>query len=263
MSGIVFDIKRFAVHDGPGIRTTVHMKGCPLHCAWCHNPEGIAPELVEVQKEIRMDNRIYNQNETIGKYYTAGELYAELVKDRIFWDESGGGVTFSGGEPLMQPAFLLEMLTLLKENGIHIVLDTSCFISLSLLKKIAPLTDLFLVDLKTLNDEEHKWFTGVSNRLIIQNIEWVLQNGYATRLRIPVVPGVNFNDHSLQAFIKYASNKPFDSIDLLPFHSIASVKYKRLGMENAMKDVPSLSREALSDWKVAFEKENFNVNIGG
>ncbi|MDA3881467.1 MAG: glycyl-radical enzyme activating protein [Prolixibacteraceae bacterium] len=263
MPGIVFDIKRFAVHDGPGIRTTVHMKGCPLRCTWCHNPEGIAPEPVEVLKEIRMGNRTFHQKETVGKHFTVGELYADLIKDRVFWDESGGGVTFSGGEPLMQHDFLLEILTLLKENGIHTALDTSCLTSLSLLKEIVPLTDVFLADLKTLNDEEHIRFTGVSNRSIIQNIEWILQHGYAARLRIPVVPGVNFNDNSLQEFLKFVSNKPFESIDLLPFHSIASAKYKRFGMENAMHDVPSLSREALSEWKAAFEKENFNVNIGG
>ncbi len=263
MSGIVFDIKRFAVHDGPGIRTTVHMKGCTLRCAWCHNPEGIASEPVDELKKIRIGNRIFHQKETVGKYYTAGEMYVELIKDRVFWEESGGGVTFSGGEPFIQPDFLLEILTLLKDNRIHTALDTSCLVSLSFLKEIAPLTDVFLADLKTLNDEKHIFFTGVSNRLIIRNIEWILQKGYAIRLRIPVVPGVNFNDDSLQEFLKFVSDKPFDGIDLLPFHGIASSKYKRFGMENSMHNVPSLSREALSDWKVAFEKENFNVNIGG
>lgn len=263
MPGIVFDIKRFAVHDGPGIRTTVHLKGCPLRCAWCHNPEGISPDPVDVQKEIRMGNRIFHQKETVGRYYSVDELYAELVKDRVFWDESGGGVTFSGGEPLMQAGFLLEILALLKKNGIHTALDTSCFASVPLFEKVAPLVDVFLADLKIINDEEHHKYTGVSNRLIIQNIEWLCQEGFAVQLRIPVVPGINFNSNCLHDFLDFVRCKSFRSIDLLPYHNIASAKYKRLGMDNAMSNVPSLSREALSEWKAAFEKQNFNVNIGG
>lgn len=261
--GIVFDIKRFAVHDGPGIRTTVHMKGCPLRCEWCHNPEGIDPRPLTTLKKIKLGHNTFEQNEVIGCSYSADELLAELLKDRLFWEESGGGVTFSGGEPLLQFDFMIQLLPALKKLGIHIAVDTTCFVTNERLKQIAPYVDLFLVDLKIIDEELHKAYTGISNQLILANIDWLLNESKKVRIRIPVIPNRNYNDESLNAFLSFLKNKRIESIDLLPFHAIASAKYERFGMLNKMSNTPSLKKEALNEWKGKFEQANFRVTIGG
>lgn len=263
MNGIVFDIKRFAVHDGPGIRSTVHLKGCPLSCCWCHNPEGIDPLPQEMEREVRIGDRIKLKNETVGSFFSAAELIDELMKDRLFWEESGGGVTFSGGEPLMQFAFLKELLLGLKKLHIHTAIDTSCFTSLTRLQELAPLCSLFLVDLKGIDDYDHQQFTGVSNQLILANIEWLSQNKHPMRIRIPVIPGKNFNEKEFDALLHFLSDKHFQGVDLLPFHAIASAKYRRFGMKNEMEGSPSLRPEALKEWKKQLEQQGINVTIGG
>ena len=263
MKGIVFDIKRFAVHDGPGIRTTVHMKGCPLKCIWCHNPEGIDPEPLRIMKKVWMGEKEFQQEEWVGIAYEAQELVDLLLKDRVFWEESGGGVTFSGGEPFMQYPFLLETVSILKNKDVHVAIDTCGLVSSRKLQEIAPLADLFLFDLKIINNLQHKEFTGVDNKLILENLDWLLKNNYPLRVRIPVVPECNFTNESLTQFLQYLSGKPVEAIDLLPYHAIAAAKYERFQIPNVLKNVPTVKKEELFHWKTRFETAGFQVLIGG
>ncbi|HPL06444.1 MAG TPA: radical SAM protein, partial [Bacteroidales bacterium] len=167
MQGLVFDIKRFAVHDGPGIRTTLFLKGCPLNCAWCHNPEGTSPEPQTVAKSISVDGQVFQEEEKVGLNMSVEQVMQELLKEKVFMDCSEGGVTFSGGEPLMQPAFLKSLLVACKKEGMHTAVDTSGYAKLSVIQDIAPYTDLFLYDLKLMDDKAHRHFTTVSNKLIL------------------------------------------------------------------------------------------------
>lgn len=262
MQGLVFDIKRFAVHDGPGIRTTVHFKGCPLQCQWCHNPEGIDPKPFTYLRKVRVADRMFLREETIGTYYTVEQLLNELLKDRMFWDESDGGVTFSGGEPLMQFPFVLELAQQLKAQAIHLAIDTCGLVQTEKLQTIAPFTDLFLFDLKTIDSEEHKALTGSDNQLILKNLNCLIENRSMVNIRIPVVPGKNFNDKHFTKFLQFLNGKKIEQISLLPFHAIASGKYERFSMLNSMKNVPSLPKEALHEWKSQLELAGYNVSIG-
>lgn len=262
MQGIVFDIKRFAVHDGPGIRTTVHFKGCPLRCQWCHNPEGIDPKPFTYLRRVRVADRTFLREETIGTSYTVEQLMSELLKDRMFWDESGGGVTFSGGEPLMQFPFVLELAQQLKTQAIHLAIDTCGLVPTEKLQTIAPFVDLFLFDLKAIDHEDHKMFTGSDNQLILKNLGELIENGYKVNIRIPVVPGKNFDDKHFTEFLQFLNGKKVEQISLLPFHAIASGKYERFSMHNSMSGISSLPKEALHEWKNQLELAGYNVSIG-
>ena len=171
LKGLIFDIKRFAVHDGPGIRTSVFLKGCPCSCRWCHNPESIKPYPQKISKTISLDGKTFKKEEFIGSSMCVFDVMSEIRKDKIFYDESGGGVTFSGGEPLMQSEFLLELLKECKNENIHTTVDTSGFVNEGKLLEIIDYVDLFLYDLKLINNELHKKYTGVSNKMILQNIQ--------------------------------------------------------------------------------------------
>lgn len=265
MTGTIFDIKRFAVHDGPGIRTTVFLKGCPLCCRWCHNPESIDPVPCKVNKELKLNGQLFSKEETIGYKISTDQLFAELHKERIFMDESGGGVTFSGGEPLMQYSFLLEMLMICKRNGIHTTIDTSLFAAWEKIEALLTFTDLFLVDLKLMDNTAHQFHTGVSNEIILDNIRKLGTSNSAMIIRIPVIPGVtDSNENLLQiiSFLKTLNNKNRE-VHLLPFHNTAKGKYMRVGKENPFDDVKSLHKEALNEMKQRFVDAGFFVKIGG
>ena len=262
--GIIFDIKRFAVHDGPGIRTTVFLKGCPLSCTWCHNPEGISPQPQQMMRERKLDGKIYQEEETVGHFYSTDEVIIELEKDRLIMEESGGGVTFSGGEPFMQPAFLFDLLVKSCDAGFHTTVDTSGYVSRKSLEKILPFTRLFLYDLKTMNDELHLKYTGVSNRIILENLEFLAEQGKSVRIRIPLLKGINDSENNIEqtiCFIKRLNS--IGQIDLLPYHTIGKSKYHRLGLEKSMPENAELCTEELSGIKTLFESEGFNVKIGG
>ncbi len=265
MTGIVFDIKRFAIHDGPGIRTTVFLKGCSLSCWWCHNPEGIGPAIEYVPKTVKIGAKSFEETEQVGRKVRVDELLDEVLKDRIFMEESGGGVTFSGGEPLRQPAFLLEALKACKGAGLHTTVDTSGYSSWKPLEKVAGYTDLFLFDLKIMDEEQHRHVTGVSNKLIKENLIRLLSMGKNVRIRIPVIPGFSFSEVNIAQtleFLEEHTAKP-EGVDLLPYHNTATHKYTRFGQENRMKNLQSLKKEDLNDLKNRFEKVGFITNIGG
>jgi pyruvate formate lyase activating enzyme len=262
---VIFDIKRFAIHDGPGIRATVFMKGCPLRCAWCHNPESMRSGCSNVPKTIQVGNQSFTESETVGHEITVEELMKELEKERIFMDESGGGVTFSGGEPMQQHRFLNEALTACQLSGMHTAVDTSGYASREQLAETAKHTDLFLYDLKLMDNETHQKYTGVSNKLILNNLENLLAAGVRVWIRIPLVPGFTFTDKNIAQTLEFLSGmaaRP-EVVNLLPYHNTASHKYERFGMENRLKGIPSLTKKELEGTKARFEAAGFRVRIGG
>ena len=263
--GIIFDIKRFAVHDGPGIRTTVFLKGCPLSCQWCHNPESMNAAVCTVPKTVRVGDKIFTEDEIVGSEMAVEEVMKELRKEQIFMNESGGGVTFSGGEPLLQADFLLEVLSACKAEKMHTAVDTSGFGSWKTLEKVAGITDLFLFDLKLIDDDLHKFYTGVSNKLILVNLEKLLELGKKVRIRIPMVHEITFTEENIRQSLDYLSGLKFliEGIDLLPYHNTASHKYERFGIENKLGELKSIRKTDLEETKLQFEKAGFDVKIGG
>ena len=263
--GIIFDIKRFAVHDGPGIRTTVFMKGCPLSCQWCHNPESRSADICTVSKTVRVGDKTFTEDEIVGHEMTVEEVMKELHKEQIFMEESGGGVTFSGGEPLQQANFLLEMLAACKLEKMHTTVDTTGFSNWKTLEKVAQHTDLFLYDLKLIDDNRHKIYAGVSNQLILDNLERLLEMGKKVRIRIPMIPGITFTEENINQTIAYLSGLrfPIEGIDLLPYHNTASHKYERFGLENKLGELKSIRKSDLEETKLRFGKAGFEVKIGG
>lgn len=263
--GVIFDIKRFAVHDGPGIRTTVFMKGCPLCCAWCHNPEGINPDIVTVPKTIRMGDKTFTENETVGRPVSSAELMEELLKEKIFMEESDGGVTFSGGEPLMQTEFLLEMLKQCHLEGMHTAVDTTGLAPWDKVEMISHYTDIFLYDLKIMDDENHKKYTGVSNKLILENLKRLSANGHQIRIRIPLIPGMTYTEQNMSDILDFLgglSQKPA-GVDLLPYHDTAAHKYKRFDLRNDLQSVKPLEKLTVQNLKQRFEQAGYLSTIGG
>lgn len=266
VQGYIFDLKKFAIHDGPGIRTTVFFKGCPLNCAWCHNPES-RRKLPEPVAEGQTRRRHYSSFETdpsmIGTEVTAAEVMQEVKKDIPYYDESGGGVTFSGGEPLMQPDFLLAMLEGAQQEEIHSAVDTTGYAKPETVKAVAAHADLFLYDLKLMDDDRHKEFTGVSNKLILENLRLLNDLGKEVMIRMPVVPGVNSDDENIDAMLHFISPlRVINSIALLPYHAMGEGKKKKIGIA-AESTFEKPSDELMQSIRDRFVQEGFNAGIGG
>ena len=221
MKGIVFDVKRGGTKDGPGIRTSVFLKGCPLRCAWCHNPESQSPD---IQKAVTTD-------EVCGREMSVGEVMAEVRRDKVFYASSGGGVTFTGGEPTMQFDFLMALCMAAKSEGIHVAVDTCGFAPRERLAALAPHVDLFLYDLKCMDSARHAKLTGVPNGQILENLKALDAAGAKTWIRCPVVPGLNDSDGDLAAIGAFASELDHvERVDVLPYHPIGLEKYAKFGM---------------------------------
>ena len=268
-TGRIFDIKRFALHDGPGIRTTVFLKGCPLSCGWCHNPEGISRERELMLRpgrcvrcyaclaacpagaltkgpagDIAVDRSkcdrcglcvetcLSEALEIVGRDISVPELLAEVEKDRVFYEQSGGGVTFSGGEPLLQPEFLAEALSALRARGLRTAVDTSGFAPSAVLERIASLTDLVLYDLKVLDGTKHLETTGVENTLILENLRRLASGPASVWIRIPFIPGVNNDQGAVERTVDFlASLNSIKRVHLLPYHRGGDAKGGRVGRE--------------------------------
>jgi pyruvate formate lyase activating enzyme len=266
MQGIIFDIKRFAVHDGPGIRTTVFLKGCPLRCKWCHNPESWNPGPDITEKVILLDGHEFREKEQTGRMVSVEEVMAEVKKERLIMEESGGGVTFSGGEPLMQPMFLEELLKASTRAGFHTAVDTSGFAPQDDLVRILPYTRLFLYDLKLFDSSLHEKNTGVPNEMILENFRWLMQQGIPVRVRIPVIGGYTGTPENLTKILDYIVpyREKICQADLLPYHRIGMHKYAKLGIPCGMPgEEARMAEEELLIWKGIFEDEGFKVKIGG
>ena len=298
--GVVFDIKRFAIHDGPGIRTTVFLKGCPLRCQWCHNPEGQArqPELVVRSSRcigcgaclaacpnsaIAMDGNLAptdrrlctacgacvevcyaEARELVGRELTVNEVVAEIERDRPFYDESGGGVTFSGGEPLLQAEFLLALLKACADRGIHSAVDTCGSCEWQQLDMIRKHTDLFLYDLKLMDDSRHRELTGVSNQAILENLRALSHAGHSIMLRVPVIPGANDDADNMGRIGAFAAALPaLHRVDLLAYHDTAIDKYRRLNMGYPLGEVRPASAQRMDELAQAIRGFGLTVTIGG
>jgi pyruvate formate lyase activating enzyme len=260
IQGTIFKIKKYALHDGPGIRTTVFFKGCPLRCPWCHNPEGLDP------RPQRMSRRTSSGDldTVVGRVMGVAELIREIEKDQLFYDESGGGVTFSGGEPLAQPQFLEALLKACNQREIHATLDTSGFAPAKIVDRLLPRLQRVLFDLKIGDDAGHRRHTGVSNRLILDNLARIAASRTPLRIRLPLIPGFTDGDDNIAAVIRLADPlETVEGIDLLPFHRIGGEKYQRLGLTNPMMDVTPPSAERVADIQTRLESAGFQVTIGG
>lgn len=268
MENMIFDIQRFSIHDGPGIRTTVFLKGCNLACAWCHNPESISPEPVlqlYSHKCIRCGQCIivckrqcttsedgvpvfrrelcsacgecakvcFAQSRQIaGRQADTAEIMDAVKADIPFYKNSGGGVTFSGGEPMLQHDFLLELLCKSKELQLHTAVDTAGNVPFQWFEQVWPYVDLFLYDLKIMDEELHKKYTGVSNVRIIENLKRLADGNHDIWIRIPVIPGVNDNEDNMKQAAELLSGlKGIRKVELLPFHPLGEAKYRSLDME--------------------------------
>ncbi len=264
MEGILFDIKHYALHDGPGVRQTVFLKGCPLSCWWCHNPESQSREIISFRKEEKIDGYVVADQETLGWKISVSELMKEIERDNLLYEESGGGVTFSGGEPLLQFDFMLEVLKKCKSHEIHTCVDTTAFVSSEKLKQVASFTDLFMVDLKQMDDGLHKKYTGVSNTLILDNIRLLDVEGKKMWIRYPMIPGMNDQEENLLkmlAFLQKLQHKPL--ISILPYHKIGSHKYKRFGLEYKMTGTHEPDSGQIEKVKNLFEQAGFETQVGG
>ena len=265
VTGTIFNIQRYAIHDGPGIRVTVFLKGCPLRCWWCHNPESQRKNIESVQHSTMLDdNSCIVEEENIGNVMRVTDVMWEIEKDRIFFDESGGGVTFSGGEPLMQPEFLKTLLEQCKEEELHTVLDTTGYASPEIFDSIFDDVDLFLYDLKLIDDALHYQYTGVSNALILENLQKFSQQKKPLWIRFPVIPGITDTQKNIIDILDCITNiQGIEQINLLPYHRIGEGKYQRFLLENKMAGVVPPSKEQMQTLKAEFEQHGFTVKIGG
>jgi pyruvate formate lyase activating enzyme len=290
-TGVVFDIMRFAIRDGPGLRTTVFLKGCPLSCWWCHNPESQSREfelLVREDRCIRSGaclevcdyGAVANgpecthcgrcvsacpsgAREMIGRQMTAEEVMAEIERDIPFYDESGGGVTFSGGEPLMQPEFLESLLRRCKAEGVHTAVDTCGAASRSVFERINPYVDLYLYDLKLMDPREHRKYTGASNRRMLENLRALAASGAAIMARVPVVPGITDDDGNMREIGSFASSLGIRDVALLPYHKTTEDKYARLGKRYRLAGLEAPPAERMRDLRDKLTALGLNVTIGG
>jgi pyruvate formate lyase activating enzyme len=253
------------VHDGPGIRTTVFFKGCPLNCLWCHNPEGINPEPQPIRRNLPLNGQQQVVTENVGRYYSAKEVMTILGKDLLFFEESGGGVTFSGGEPLQQAAILKELLLLCRDAGIHTAVDTSGHAPEEVFNEVASLTDLMLFDLKTIDKRLHETYTGVGNELILKNLKSLHGKSPAVIIRIPVIPGLNDSIEAMDAIrqVMQDSGARIEAVNLLPHHRLGRQKYEALGMQEPPAFGPEISKVEMKRLMGVFEEMGFKAKIGG
>jgi pyruvate formate lyase activating enzyme len=265
VEGIIFDIRRFAVHDGPGIRTTVFFKGCPLSCQWCHNPESIDTKSFKFQKKVMVDDEWFVHEEQVGRIYTVDEVMSIVLRDKIFYEESGGGVTFSGGEPLLQPEFLTALLEACRQEGLHTTVDTSGQVHQKFIEPILPLTGLFLFDFKHYDPVKHKQSTGYTNELILNNLQYLLNRSKPLRVRIPVIPSFNHNENDMIGMMLFLKSLPgkIEQVDLLPYHTLGNSKYKRFSMLNPLEGIPGLKKNDIIPYMNIFKDSGFYVTIGG
>jgi pyruvate formate lyase activating enzyme len=300
VTGIVFDIRRFSVHDGPGLRTTVFFKGCPLKCAWCHNPESQAraPELIfwddrcqrcqacvtacEQGAITLVDDHIFTDpakciscghctetcyaeaRQIAGRKMSVASVMSEVQRDVPFYDQSGGGVTFSGGEPLMQPDYLVALLSACKASDIHTTLDTCGQTNWKTLDRIRSYVDLFLYDLKFMDPGRHKQQTGVTNERILENLKKLSRHGHEIILRVPIIPGANADLENIRAIGSFAASLPsLNRVDILPYHRAAINKYERMHRSYGFNQLLPPSEEEMAEIARLLEEYGLKAKVGG
>ncbi len=300
LTGLVFNIQRYSVHDGPGIRTTVFLKGCPLCCSWCHNPESMSPRreiavnqdrcaacgecrqacpLAEAASgvgplpvrneacalcEACADACPAGARQIVGREMAVQDVLREILRDRVFFDESSGGATFSGGEPLLQPRFVLALLEACRARGVHAALDTCGFGRAEHLLAMARLAPLVLYDLKLMDDARHRRHCGVSNTIILENLRALDRVHGQVWIRVPLVPGVNDDEANLQAIGRLAAGlASVRQVNLLPYHRTGAHKFQRLGLSAPLEGVPLPESRSLERAAALLRAAGLNVRLGG
>jgi pyruvate formate lyase activating enzyme len=286
--GSVFNVQRFSLQDGPGLRSTVFLKGCPLSCLWCHNPESQAPqaEILRLENRCMACGRCSEDDlagrsgrimagadleacptgalQQVGQELEPAALVKQLLRDRIFFDESGGGVTFSGGEPLMQPRFLIEALERLGAEGVHTALDTCGFAPWSALREAAGLASLVLYDLKLMDDARHRAATGQSNRIILDNLVALCAVHADIWIRVPVIPGLNDDEANMSATARFLEPLAgIRQVDLLPYHRTGEAKFARMGRSYALAGVAAPTSQRLEALAALFRARGLATTTGG
>jgi pyruvate formate lyase activating enzyme len=295
----IFNIQKFCIHDGPGIRTTVFFKGCPLTCLWCHNPESqtfgkemlfVAHKCVQCYQCERhcghgalqriatkityhsaacvfcgtcVDYCVNNAREVAGQEYSVSELIEEIEKDRPFYEQSMGGVTLSGGEVMCQIDFVEELVKGCHRKGISVAIDTCGYTPFDSFVRIMEYVDLFLYDVKLMDPILHRRYTGKDNSLILENLQQLVSLGAKVNLRIPLIEGINTDTDNIDMMINFTKHLPIYGVNLLAYHDIGRDKYKRLAMEYAQESMARPSDERLEEIKQRFEANGFPVRIGG
>lgn len=300
MQGLIFDVKPYSINDGPGIRVTLFFKGCPLNCVWCHNPESISPHVQKMytQKKcigcescveecpehalrLTSDGIVTDSNlctlcgkcadvcptlaiEMSGKKASVPDLMLQIRKEIRTMDESGGGVTISGGEPMMQSGFLIELLDALGEEGLHRAVDTTGLAKSETLLEVARRTDLFLYDLKAMDPDIHQKFTGVRNDKILENLRLLAEFGARIIIRIPLIHGVNSDQKNIQETAQFIAALPGDQeVNLLPYHNIAQLKHQKLGQEYQEGVMGEPSEEEIRSAIELFWRYGILASVGG
>ena len=260
MQGFIFDIKRYAVNDGPGIRTTVFFKGCSLRCRWCHNPESQSVNHETMTVKRKLGDNTFDDVQQVGYTIDSGQLVEQIARDEVFFDESGGGVTFSGGEPLMQPEFLLECLRGCKQRNIQTCVDTAGAVDTPLMDEIITHTDIFLFDVKTMDRDTFAEYVGTGFDKVMRNLALVAEKSKRVIIRIPVIPGVNDDENSMAQIISVLHQYPrIREVSLLPFHRTGFDKYRRLGREWLMGETRNFPQEDLQPMNEKFITAGFQL----
>lgn len=273
MKGLIFNIQRYSLHDGDGIRTIVFFKGCPLRCPWCSNPESMSFKIEKVKQKSKCINCRYcsfdiNECPTgaiteFGKYMTVQEVVSEVSKDIIFYRTSDGGVTLSGGEVLSQVKFAKELLIKLKELGIHTAIETSGYGNTNDLAEISQYLDLVLYDLKIMNEKKAKEILKADINIIKNNLQTLVRLGKKVIPRFPLIPGYTSDDENIAKIIEFITSLNLKEIHILPFHQYGSKKYEYLNKEYLLKDVEVPSKEFVNKVKSKFENKQIKVTVGG
>lgn len=278
----IFDIKRYAINDGPGIRTTIFVKGCPLRCVWCHNPEGWTAEPQVLYKRSKCigchtceqegfvaDDCPTKAREVCGRQYTMDELMGEVEKERDIMQDSGGGVTICGGEPLMHPDGTLAILRELGRRGFHRTVDTTLYAHSDVVKAVARECELLLVDLKLMDTEKHRLYTGVGNELILQNIRLIAEAGHPFQIRIPLIEGINADEQNIEQTARFLNTLPppygggagGGAINLLPYHDVGKDKHLRMGSRYNPQGYPMSTPTEKSQQRCRQQLEAYGLHV--
>ena len=256
VKGRIFDIQRFSVHDGPGIRTIVFLKGCRLRCRWCCNPESQSYEI----EQMELSGKV----KTVGRDVTAGEIISEVERDTIYYKRSGGGLTLSGGESLTQPDFAEALLALAHSHSINTAMESTGFADFSVISRILPHLDLYLMDIKHMDSEKHKAFTGQYNDKILENAQRIARSPVKLIIRTPVIPTFNDTEEEIRAIAKFAASLPgVEEMHLLPYHRIGTDKYKGLGREYTLSHIEPPSQEHMNKLLEVVNSCGLRGQIGG